>query len=90
MKSFHVVVTGDVQKGNFLNWIHDHAVNLKLSGWVRNLDDKRVEVLAQGEQQSADALKDLLKQGSPFTGLNEIKASWMDYEKTYDKFEIRS
>lgn len=89
MKSLHCVVTGKVDSGNFLAWVHDQAAALSLTGWVRKLETGKVEVLAQGEEESANKLRSLLKQGSTFSGILEMKADWIDYEKTYERFEMR-
>ncbi|MFV0420715.1 acylphosphatase [Oleidesulfovibrio sp.] len=89
MKSLHCVVTGNVDSGSFLAWVHDQAAALSLTGWVRKLETGKVEVLAQGDEEGANKLRTLLKQGSALSGILEMKADWIDYEKSYDRFEMR-
>jgi acylphosphatase len=42
-------------------WIRSRALELGLVGWARNLDDGRVEVVAEGPQHACHALLDLLR-----------------------------
>jgi acylphosphatase len=37
-------------------WIRSRALELGLVGWARNLDDGRVEVVAEGPEQACQAL----------------------------------
>ena len=46
---WHILFEGDVQFVGFRNTARVLARRLGLSGWVRNLDDGRVELEAQGE-----------------------------------------
>ena len=60
-------VTGRVQGVGFRWWTRARALELGLSGWARNLDDGRVEVVAEGPRQAAEVLLGLL-QGSGTPG----------------------
>ena len=74
---------------NFRAWTKSQADALGVKGWVRNLDDGRVEVLAQGDEETLEKFKLKLAQGSPLSRVEDIECRWIDYEKTYDKFELR-
>ena len=87
--SLHATVSGKVQGVYFRAWVFDQAVSLGLTGWVRNLRDGQVEVLAQGEDAALAALKERLPQGSPLSQVASVKADMIDYEKQYAEFSIR-
>lgn len=87
--SLHATVSGKVQGVYFRAWVFDQAKSLGLTGWVRNLEDGKVEVLAQGAQEALDALKERLPQGSPLSRVDSVKAERIQYDKTYDAFAIR-
>lgn len=61
----HGYVSGRVQGVGFRQSMAAEAVRLGLSGWVRNLDDGRVEVLFEGEEDAARALASWLESGPP-------------------------
>jgi acylphosphatase len=48
-------------------WVRSRALELGLVGWARNLDDGRVEVVAEGPRAACDGLLALLSgaDGSP-------------------------
>lgn len=56
MESIHLEISGRVQGVGFRWFVVDKARQLRLSGWVRNRPDGRVEIAACG---SADALAEL-------------------------------
>jgi acylphosphatase len=88
-KSMQCIVKGKVQGVMFRAWVHDHAKNLGLKGWVRNIQDGTVEVLMQGDESSMAELKKRLLTGSPLSHVDDLKCDFIDYDKAYDDFEIR-
>jgi acylphosphatase len=58
-KQLHVYYSGKVQGIGFRYTIQDIASSFKVCGWVKNLSDSRVEVLAEAEE---DTLGSFLKQ----------------------------
>ena len=87
--SLHATIAGKVQGVYFRAWVYDQAASLGLRGWVRNLADGKVEVLAQGDGESLAALKERLPQGSPLSRVDTVTASMIDHDKAYDAFAIR-
>lgn len=90
MRSFHCVLFGKVKEGFFPTWVHDQAVQLGLCGWVRRLADDKVEVLAQGDEDKIKELALRLRQGTALNPIDDVRSDWLEYEKTYAKFEIRA
>lgn len=90
MKSLQCIVSGKVQGVYYRSWTFDQAESLGLRGWVRNLDDGKAEVLIQGDEAAAEEMKKRLRQGPPLSRVENVQAKWIDYDKTYDRFEIRS
>ncbi|MFM2377036.1 MAG: hypothetical protein RLZZ165_2133 [Bacteroidota bacterium] len=48
---FHVFFSGKVQGVGFRRTLRTHAMELKLVGWVKNLEDGRVEAVAEGTER---------------------------------------
>lgn len=55
-------VHGHVQGVGFRWWTRSRALELSLAGYAKNLDDGRVEVAAEGDQEGVDKLKALLEE----------------------------
>ncbi|MFI9592269.1 acylphosphatase [Nonomuraea sp. NPDC052265] len=54
-------VRGRVQGVGFRWWTRARALELGLTGWARNTDDGRVEVVAEGPREACVKLLELLK-----------------------------
>ena len=63
MAARNFTVTGRVQGVGFRWFVLRRAKSLELTGWVRNLPDGSVEVLAEGTEAALDSLDSLLWKG---------------------------
>jgi len=52
MQQVHIYYSGMVQGVGFRFTVQGYAIELGLTGWVKNLPDGRVEVLVEGEEKS--------------------------------------
>jgi acylphosphatase len=59
----HYLISGRVQGVGFRAFVEKNALRLQLSGWVRNLADGRVEVVARGESSLLNEFEVQLKNG---------------------------
>ena len=65
LASLRAVVRGRVQGVFFRDFVRRHADQLNLRGYVRNLPDGGVEVVAEGERPALERLLEYLKEGPP-------------------------
>jgi len=56
-------VRGRVQGVGMRWWIRSRALELGLRGWAANLDDGRVEVVAEGPRAACERLLSLINDG---------------------------
>lgn len=56
MVQAHIFYSGMVQGVGFRYTVQHFAENLALTGWVRNLPDGRVEILAEGPEEKIEEL----------------------------------
>jgi acylphosphatase len=79
----HCFVSGLVQGVWFRAGTFEQANKLGLTGWVRNIPDGRVEVMACGKKEIVMQLEAWLKQGPTRAKVSEVKAEelvWQDFE----------
>lgn len=74
----HVWVTGRVQGVSFRAYTVREALRAGLSGWVRNLDDGRVEAAFEGDDASVRSLVDWCSRGSPGARVDGVEVVWED------------
>ena len=77
------IVRGRVQGVGFRYFVERAAAELKLTGFVRNLDDGRVEVYATGPADKLAELSQRLWKGPRFSdvrGVEEQDAAVQQYE----------
>ncbi len=63
MERLHAIITGQVQGVGFRFYVKRHADVLGLTGYVRNLPEGQVEVVAEGNPGELDQLTRLLEIG---------------------------
>ena len=86
---YRFFVSGKVQGVYFRKYTLEEAKKLKVSGWVRNLDDGRVEVLANfKDKEQFEKFLEVLKKGSPASRVEKVEYFEVE-EKVEDGFEIR-
>lgn len=89
VKELHALVTGRVQGVFFRQSTHEIASAQSLAGWVRNLADGRVEVLAQGSKPSLERLLEFLRHGPPAARVAEVEHEWREPSEPLSRFEVR-
>lgn len=72
MAELHVRVTGIVQGVGFRWFVRERARRLGIDGWVKNLDDGSVEVLATGDEKQLDLLRGEIQRGPQGAVVSEL------------------
>lgn len=86
----HAYVSGLVQGVFFRANTVDAADRIgRLSGWVRNLPDGRVEVVCEGERDRVEKLVDWLGQGPPAARVTDVQISWEEPSDSFDGFHVK-
>lgn len=87
-KQAHIIVSGRVQGVLFRSNAKKQADNFGLTGWVKNLPDGRVEILAQGGKDNLDKLISWSYQGPFFAKVEKVEVRWENPKEFFDTFEI--
>jgi len=81
-------VMGKVQGVWYRDSTQKQAEQIGLTGWVRNLPDGSVEVLACGEPEQLKQLHQWLHQGSRLARVDSVQAK-QSYWQSFEGFTVR-
>ena len=84
----HVYVTGKVQGVFYRANTRDTAGEHGVDGWVRNLDDGRVEAVFEGSEDAVEAMVEWCHTGSPAANVDDVTAEYEEPQGE-DGFRIR-
>lgn len=82
-----VLITGKVQGVSYRHSTVRMAHQLKLRGWVQNLQDGCVEAVLQGEPDQIDRMLAWMRSGPPAARVREVLSETLDSEKRYEGFQ---
>jgi acylphosphatase len=89
VKTVRIKVYGKVQGVGFRYYTLRQANKLGVKGWVRNVQDGTVEIVAQGDPASLDRLSAAVKQGSPASEVKRIHVEEIDGMNRYSSFQVK-
>lgn len=84
----HAYISGIVQGVCFRMYTREVASELGLTGWVRNLSDGRVEVLAEGTVSNLHKLESWLHKGPPSAEVESVEISYEDVDSQFKSFSV--
>lgn len=88
LERLHAVITGEVQGVGFRFFLIRHAQVLGLTGWVRNLDDGAVELVAEGPRLELEQLLRLAREGPRLARVARVDADWSVAAGGLEAFDI--
>lgn len=95
MKSLHLLIAGQVQGVFFRRHVKAKADELGITGWARNTEDGKVEIVAEGEESGGKEgkLAEFLawcREGPPPAKVESVKIKWdLAGKKEFSSFQIR-
>jgi acylphosphatase len=89
MKRVHVFYSGNVQGVGFRYTVQDIAAKLGVAGWVKNLEDGRVEIVAEAEEKNLNEFLDKILKGALGRYIKNIDATQEEPIKEFKDFDIR-
>ena len=81
--------TGQVQGVGFRMFVQQHASELGLTGWVRNMEDGSVGREIQGDPEKIDKLSVLIREGNYFIKVKELKFEPVETVPNETRFVVR-
>ena len=89
MKTIRIYITGSVQGMFFRQFIDKTAKELNLKGFVRNLDDGRVEVVVEGRIEPVTEMIKRCKAGPRHSSVKNVEVHDMT-NQGFDCFKVLS
>jgi acylphosphatase len=89
MRRAHLIFEGHVQGVFFRASTQRIARELKLSGWVRNLEDGSVEAGMEGEEEAIRRGVERLRREVPNARVDRVREQWAMATGEFTGFEIR-
>ncbi len=87
-KRLHAIVFGLVQGVGYRYFVWTRAQQFGLSGFVKNLEDGSVEIVAEGEQKELEEFLQLLRHGFSSARIKKISENWSETTGEFDSFKI--
>ncbi len=88
-EELHAVINGYVQGVGFRYFVVHQAQSLGLRGYVRNLWNDDVEVVAQGPRPALERLLALLYRGPSAAEVHQVQTTWQQPAEHFSGFHVR-
>lgn len=90
MKRVHLIISGDVVGVGFRAFVRERATRLGLTGWVKNRQDRTVEVVAEGPQAKLEELVSACRRGPTVAWVEKVDTAWEKATGEWASFDISS
>jgi acylphosphatase len=84
----HIYVSGRVQGVYYRKNARRSALSLGLTGWVRNLPDRRVEAVAEGERDQVEEFLGWCREGPTMAIVRNVEVAWERATGEYETFSV--
>lgn len=88
MLTIQGTVSGEVQGVGFRYFIKRHATNANVIGYAKNLPNKSVEFLLQGEKNNVNEVLEEIKAGPSFSKVENVDIIERSAVNTIYQFEV--
>ncbi len=84
----HIYVSGRVQGVYYRKNARRSALSFGLTGWVRNLPDRRVEAVAEGERDRVEDFLGWCREGPSLAIVRDMEVNWETATREFETFRI--
>jgi acylphosphatase len=89
MRRLHVWVKGRVQAVGFRAFVQQNAIQLGVTGWVRNVGYDTVEALAEGSKKQIESFLRMVKRGPMGSRVDKSYEKWEQVTGEFDSFRVK-
>ena len=84
-----LIVKGIVQGVNFRYYTRREALKNSVNGWVRNLADRSVAAVFEGEEEDVETMVQWCRHGPPGAHVTELIAQPEEYRGEFQSFSVK-
>lgn len=85
----HMLIKGRVQGVFFRGSARNQAYRLRVTGWIRNKWDGRVETIFEGEEDDVRKMVRWCHKGPPGALVEDVEVKWEEHRGEFNAFFIR-
>ncbi len=85
----YILISGKVQGVGFRHFTRQNALKLGVHGYAKNLPNGKVEVVAEGDKATLDALVSILWKGPPASKVEDVKVEARPHSGEYNSFAVK-
>lgn len=89
MKHYEIIVTGRVQGVGFRHYTMQKANELGIFGWVKNMPDDSILIVAQGDEPVINTFIDFLYIGPTRSRVIQVSKSEMISSTNFHNFSVK-
>lgn len=86
----HVWVQGRVQAVGFRAFVQQKALQIGVTGWVRNVGYDTVEAVAEGTKEQTERFLQMVKRGPTGARVDESREDWGQATGEFSSFRVKS
>jgi acylphosphatase len=86
---YEIKITGSVQGVGFRYFVQKRATEFEITGWVKNMSDGSVRVMARGDESGMNAFVDHLKAGPSMARVADVSVNRMPETEQFDGFRVK-
>lgn len=72
-KALRLFITGSMQSIFYRQFIKDNADKLNVKGFMRHLEDGRIEIFMEGNNQDVNVMTDICKTGPKYAQIRKVE-----------------
>jgi acylphosphatase len=89
MKRLHLIISGRVQGVFFRHNTNKIANKLGLTGFVRNLGNGCVEIIAEGNEEKLKELIAFCRKGPENSSIDDVKIQYEEAKNEFNTFSVK-
>ena len=87
-KAAKIIVKGTVQGVFFRQFVKNHANDLKLRGFCRNLESGEVEIIIEGEKEAIERFARFVEKGPEHAQIRSVEVSERKWSGDFKEFKV--